>query len=137
MKRWLLFAVELLIAVNALYGGVGLIVDGMGMPANWLAQTPFTSWTLPGVLLLVVVGVPMALAAGAELVRSPAAYRLSLTAGVLLVWRIGAQILVLRRFFFLQPVLGVAGLVVLALAWWAHGRVVSRPAGQPAIHGRP
>jgi hypothetical protein len=135
MRRRLLFGVELLIAVNALYGGVGLIVNGLGMPAGWLAGTPFTSWTMPGVLLLVVVGAPMTLAAVAELRRSPAAYRLSITAGVLLVGWIAGQVVVLRHYFFLQPVLGVAALLVLALAWWAHGRA-DHPPERAACHSR-
>src|SRR5690606_1042961 len=39
---------ELAIAAGAVYGGVGLVRDGMGMPVEWLAPTPFDSWRWPG-----------------------------------------------------------------------------------------
>jgi hypothetical protein len=43
-------------------------------------------------------------------------------AGAVLIGWIGAQVLVLRRYFFLQPALAVAGIAVVALAWWVHRR---------------
>ena len=67
--RWALIGVEALIGANAIYGGVGLIRDGTGMPADWLNATPFNSWVLPGVFLLVAIAVPMFTAAVAELLR--------------------------------------------------------------------
>jgi len=118
----LLVAFEVIIGVGAVYGGFGLIVNGMGMPIAWLDATPFPSWAVPGLLLLVLVAVPMALAAAAELARSRLAYASSAIAGAVLVAWIVAQLLVLRRFFFLQPVLAVAGVAVLALAWLVHHR---------------
>jgi drug/metabolite transporter superfamily protein YnfA len=122
---WLLVALELVIAANAVYGGTGLIVNGMGMPLAWLEGTPFGSWVVPGTLLLALVAVPMAFAVLSEFTRTRLAYPASLIAGVVLVGWIGSQLLVLRRYFFLQPVLAVAGVAVVVLAWWAHGR---RPA---------
>jgi hypothetical protein len=119
---WLLIGLEVVIAVNAVYGGVGLMVNGMGMPGDWLDATPFDSWTLPGVFLLVAVAVPMSIAAVGELTRSRLAYLASITAGLALIGWILLQVVVLRRYFFLQPVLGVAGLLVVALARWAHRR---------------
>jgi hypothetical protein len=119
---WLLVGLEVVIAVNAVYGGIGLMVNGMGMPADWLDATPFRSWELPGVILLIVVAVSMSIAAVGELARWRLAYLASITAGLVLIGWIAAQVLVLRRYFFLQPVLGVAGALVVGLAWWAHRR---------------
>ena len=119
-SRWALIGVEALIGASAIYGGIGLIRDGMGMPAEWLDSTPFGSWALPGVFLLVVIAVPMFTAAAAEILRSRWAYLASLTAAACqLVW-IVAQVLILQRYFFLQPVLFAAGLVVGGLAVWSH-----------------
>jgi hypothetical protein len=127
--RWLLVGLEVIIAVNAIYGGIGLMVNGMGMPADWLDAMPLHSWTLPGVALLAVVAVPMSVAAIGELTRWRLAYVVSTTAGLVLIGWIVVQVLVLRRYFFLQPVLGVAGALVVGLAWWAHRRtfVPDRP----------
>ena len=41
VAAWTLFALEMAIAANALLGGVGLIVNGMGLPTAWLQDTPF------------------------------------------------------------------------------------------------
>ena len=119
-RRWAVAAVEILIAVNAVYGGIGLIRDGMGMPEEWLDPTPFTSWRWPGVFLLLVIAVPMAVAAALEITRSRWAYAASLAAGLAQVGWIVAQIAMLQRYFFLQPMLLGAGLVVVLLAVWSH-----------------
>jgi hypothetical protein len=60
VARWALVAVEVLTAVAALYGGIGLIADNsIQMKDEWLIGTPFDSWVLPGIfLLLVVVAAP-------------------------------------------------------------------------------
>jgi hypothetical protein len=120
MRTRLLVGLELLIAVNAIYGGIGLMVNGMGMPEDWLERTPFSSWVIPGILLLLVIAGPMIVAAVAELRHDARAYVLSLAAGILQLGWILGQVLVLGRFFFLQPVLFVAGGLVVLLAWWAH-----------------
>ena len=60
-----LIGIEALVSVVALYGGIGLIAgNALKMRDDWLDGTPFTSWVLPGVLLLIVVAVPMGVAAG-------------------------------------------------------------------------
>ena len=119
---WLLVVLEVVIAVNAMYGGIGLIVNGMGMPADWLDATPFNSWTLPGIFLLAVIALPMFVAVVGELTRWHSAYAASMIAGLVLVGWIAGQLLVLRRYFFLQPLLGMAGALVVVLAWLAHSR---------------
>ena len=80
------------------------------------------SRTLPGVALLTTVAVPMSIAAVGELTRWRLAYLASVTAGLVLIGWIVVQVLVLRRYFFLQPVLGMAGVLVVGVAWWGHRR---------------
>jgi hypothetical protein len=42
---------------SAIAGGIGILVTGgLGMPERLLANGPFTSFTLPGFILLIVVG---------------------------------------------------------------------------------
>jgi hypothetical protein len=119
-SRWALIAVEVLVAANAIYGGIGLIRNGMGMPDEWLERTPFTSWLWPGVFLLLVIAVPMTAAAALEIARSQRAYLASMTAAACQIGWIIVQVAVLQRFFFLQPVLLGAGLLIGALALWSH-----------------
>ncbi|GAY07321.1 hypothetical protein TOK_2546 [Pseudonocardia sp. N23] len=110
-------ATELLVALSAIYGGTGLIWDDViGMPDSWLSGTPFTNWVVPGILLLSVVALPMLVAAGLEVVRSPWAPIFSIAAGGALVAWIGVQLLVMQRYNVLQPVMLGAGLAVMLLA---------------------
>jgi hypothetical protein len=118
--RWMLIGTETVIGANAVYGGVGLIRDGLGMPSEWLEPTPFGSWVLPGVFLLAVIAAPMFAAAVLESVQSRWAYAGSMFAAACQLGWIIAQVVIIQRYFFLQPVLFGAGLLVGALAMWAH-----------------
>ena len=116
---WGLFAVLCLVGVNAVYGGIGLIVNGMGMPDDWLERTPFDSWLLPGLALLVTVALPQFAAAWVVLRRDPRAPLVGMAVGAALVLWILVQLAVLQRYFFLQPVIAGFGVaeVLLGLAW--------------------
>jgi hypothetical protein len=117
---WVLIGLELVIGANAVYGGVALMVNGMGMPKAWLVGTAFGSWLLPGVFLILIIAVPMTAAATAELVRSPRAHLISLAAGLIQIGWIVVRVAVLQRYFVLQPVLILAGIAVAMLAWWSY-----------------
>ena len=116
---WGLLVVLVVVAANAVYGGVGLIVDGIGMPSTWLERLPVDTWTWPGVALRATVALPQLVAAWFVWRRDPRAGVLGLAAGAGLVLWIGVQVLVLQRYFFLQPVMVGVGLLEMALAgWW-------------------
>ena len=112
-----LVAVLALVTMNAIYGGVGLIRDGMGMPQEWLASMPLHSWAFGGAALLLTVAVPQAVTGWLVLARHPRAAAVALLAGGLLVGWIVVELLVLRRYFFLQPLVAVLGAAECALAW--------------------
>jgi hypothetical protein len=123
---WALAAVELLVSANAVLGGVQLIRTGYGIPPDWLAHTPFDDFTWPGILLLGGVAVPQLLAAIAALVPIAGSRRLGWIAGYLaggsLVAWIAIQLVLLRHFFVLQPVVVGFGLVEITLAEWLRRR---------------
>jgi hypothetical protein len=119
--RPLTISVELLVAGAAAYGGIGLIWDNkIGMLDEWLDGTPFTSWTLPGLLLLLVVAIPMLVAAALEARRSPWAAAASVAAGSAQVGWIGAQLLIMQRYNVQQPIMLGCGLLVVLLTLFAH-----------------
>ena len=120
-----LLVVPLLVAANAVYGGVGLVLDGLGMPPEWLERLPVDTWTWPGVALLGTVALPQLVAAWFVWRHDPRAGVVALAAGVALVLWIVVQVLLLQRYFFLQPV--ITGLVPL----YANRRAAKRapPAG--------
>jgi len=118
-----LAAVELIVGVNAVVGGWKLIDDGFGLPVQWLSRLPVDTWVWPGVALVVGVAVPQfAAAAAAVLVRRPQlGFRLGLAVGAALVLWIVVQLVLLQRYFFLQPVIVGFGLLEIGLALrWRH-----------------
>lgn len=119
-----LLALLVFVGVGAVYGGVGLVVSGLGMPREWLDPLPVDTWTWPGVALLVTVALPQLATAWLVWRRDPRAGVVGVVAGAGLVLWILVQVALIQRFFFLQPVIAVIGLVEvgLALAWIRRGR---------------
>jgi hypothetical protein len=105
-----------LIAAASAFGGIRLIHDGLGMPADYLTATPFSSWDLPGLALLIGVAVPQLTAATLIAAGHRWALPASYLAGAALVAWILVQLLVMQRYFFLQPVIAAVGVAELALA---------------------
>lgn len=118
-RPWLLITLELLIAASALGGGVGLIWnDAIRMPDEWLRGTPFSTWVLPGVFLLLIVAGPMITAAVLELRGSSWSVVVSVSAGSAQVGWIAAELLIMQRYNVLQPVMMLCGLAVMLIALW-------------------
>jgi hypothetical protein len=118
---WALAVVALTAGAGAVFGGTQLLRNGFGMPLSWLSHTPFTGWALPGLALLIGVAVPqlavVALITASNRWALPASY----LAGLALVAWILIQLLVLQRYFFLQPVIAGLGALEVLLAWaWHH-----------------
>ena len=91
------------------------------MPHSWLTGTPITGWVLPGVVLLIGVAVPQLAAAALIAAGGPRGLAAGYLAGLLLVAWIAVELLILQRYFFLQPVIAGIGMAQVLLAWrWHH-----------------
>jgi hypothetical protein len=101
------------------------------MPLSWLHQTPLTSWALPGAALLIGVAVPQFTALGLIVSGHRWALAASYLAGLGLVLWIAVQMLVLQRYFIMQPAIAAAGAAEMLLAWlWQ--RAQAALGGSPA-----
>lgn len=123
LSRVVVVVLELFTAVGAYYGGFHLVADGFDMPSAWLDSTPFDTWTGPGVMLLLVVALPMTVAAVLEITGAHRAFAASVTAGVLLAGWVLVQMAVIGYQMFLQPTMLVVGLLVVLMAYLAHPSV--------------
>jgi len=123
----------LILSVNALIGGALMILkpDGslLGFPKDYLANTPFADYTIPGILLFTGVGVvsTIALIGMVRVHNIPWLEKLNLyksmywgwtfsfyAASITLIW-IASQIL-MTDFFWLQPaILGMGVLMIVIL----------------------
>jgi hypothetical protein len=129
---FLLIVLHLVIGLSALGGGLLLMVDPEGgllhMQAGWLRGSIFHDFFLPGLLLSTVIGLlPLRVASGlvAGLKRcSPGyfnvyrtrhwAWTWSLYYGITLCCWIAFQQL-LTRYFVLQPIVLLGGILIIAL----------------------
>jgi hypothetical protein len=85
--RRMLVAVEAIVGVGALYGGFELLRDaeGFGAKRAWLAGSVFPDYTVPGLVLIVVIGGGMLTAAVLTAFAGRYAAVSALTMGVVLL----------------------------------------------------
>jgi hypothetical protein len=69
---------------GAIAGGIAVMRDAMPFPEVWLQDTPFHSYFLPGLILLLAVGGSQLAASYAILRRHPLAKRAAIFAGLVL-----------------------------------------------------
>ena len=112
-----LLALLLFVGVGAVYGGIALMVDGMGMPSEWLDRLPVDTWTWPGVALLVTVAAPQLATVWLVIRPDPRAGTAGLAVGFALVLWILVQLALLQRYFYLQPVIAVIGVLEMLVSW--------------------
>ena len=104
--------------LSAVGGGVGMVVaDGLSMPKSFLADSPFATYLIPGLILCVAVGGPQILASVLLIGKRESALLWSAVAGFgMLIW-ILVEIGVIHQFGWAQTIYVVAGLLQLVLVF--------------------
>lgn len=137
--RITVIVVNLFAAVSAFAGALGLVVGYMNIPLSVLNTTPFADFTVPALLLGVVVG-GSALAAAAIALFGP--HRVvwfgwrseplaALAAGCIMVGWMSIEFALIGLSIWVQAVYFVVGLVMIGLAilyQWTESRQIERPA---------
>lgn len=117
----------ILLAVDAIVGGVLLIADPagglLGMPVSLLEGSPFRDYLVPGLILFGLLGVvPLAVVAGVwfrprwayvQRLGMHGAWLAAIGVGAALIVWILVQMTILR--FFLQPVLLALGVAIMGV----------------------
>jgi hypothetical protein len=136
MKRpfetWILYLLLLLLAINAFYGGISLMLapDGslLGMQPGWLNKSPFKSYFIPGFLLLLMNGVFPLLALYGLITKNRTwfgwlniyrntywGWTFSVYSGIITnIWIIVQQLM--SEYFILQTIIAAVGLLILITA---------------------
>jgi hypothetical protein len=86
--RMALLVITAIIATSAIAGGVALlrgVVFGYKLPLAWLAGTPFSDYTIPGLALAIVVGGSALIAAATIFIHREWAVLVSVLAGLVMV----------------------------------------------------
>jgi hypothetical protein len=115
-------------ALTAIISGVMLLASPDGsllqLPLGVLSGTPFNSFTIPGIILLFVVGGSNLAAMTAVMYRHKMGYSFSLTAGLLMIGWIITQMLMTSTSWWLQWVYLSIGMVVLLVSIQLKGKAL-------------
>jgi hypothetical protein len=115
-QRRIVAAVNALAGVGAIVVGAGLIGGWIGMSTSYLADTPFDSYLIPGLLLIVIVGGALLIASYLAATRSNFALQASLASGFMLLGWISFEIMLIGMVNWLQPLMGATGVAIALMA---------------------
>ncbi|TMC88537.1 MAG: hypothetical protein E6J22_15675 [Chloroflexi bacterium] len=87
LVRIALVVLEAFVALGAVAGGIALLTGtfAQGIPVAWLQGTPFSDYTIPGLVLAIVVGGGMGVAAVTVFIHREWAVLISVVAGIFMV----------------------------------------------------
>lgn len=131
-----LIAANLFLGVTAVAGGLALLLGWIAPGLELLEGSPFTSYTIPGLALLALVGGSALLAGGAALRRAAWGPPASVVAAAAIIIFEGVEIAVIG-YHWLQAAYLAVGVLIAALAallWWLEPR---RGAESPRAVARP
>ncbi|MGE0019892.1 MAG: hypothetical protein AB7S72_09515 [Draconibacterium sp.] len=136
MKRpfetWILIVLMALLAINAFYGGISLMLapDGslLGMQLGWLDKSPFNSYFIPGFLLFLMNGIFPLLAVYGLITKNLTwfgwlniyknrcwGWTFAVYSGIITnIWIIVQQLM--AGYFILQTMIAAVGLLILVAA---------------------
>ena len=116
-----LAALQVFVGIWAVAGGLGLALDpsgaSVGIPLEYLADSPFSDYLIPGIVLFVVNGLGSFAGALAAFTERRYAGEVGLVLGAFLVMWILVQLYWVAWFHWLHAVFLCLGLVELGLAW--------------------
>ena len=128
---YFLGALQIFIGLTAIAGGFGLVSDPSGakmnLPLEWLSNSPFTNYFVPGLVLLIVNGVGNFFAGIATFLRSRYAGDMAVALGTFLILYIIIEVWVVGLVTFLQPLYLILGITELMLGFRLRKLVLTVP----------
>lgn len=119
LKRYLRFIsifLLLLTAINATVAGVLFIIDPsgdmMGMTAAYIKHSPFSSYLIPGIVLLIMNGLLNFIAAYFAFKKRPFAWSLIVIQGILLSGWIVIQVMMVKDISLLHIIMFTIGTIL-------------------------
>jgi hypothetical protein len=120
---WALMVFMAIQAIGAIGGGIGLVqdpVENIGMPLSMLEGSPFSDYLIPGLILLILVGILPAVALHGVAHRRQWGWWLTVVGGVgLLIWIITEVVMLGYQpgtGLGLQIGMGLLGVIILVLS---------------------
>ena len=112
---------QVFIGLGAVVGGLALVLEpsgsNIGVPHEMLKSTPFSTFLVPGIVLLIVNGLGSLVGATATFKRYWCAGEIAIALGLFLVAWILLQVYWFTAFHWLHALYLGLGLLELALGW--------------------
>jgi len=115
--RYLLGSLLALVALNALGGGYYGMSGARGVPLEWLEGSPFQSYFIPGLALLILVGGSSLFASIAVFARFSFARLASFVYVILVFVWLAVQLSIIGYVSWMQPATAIVSLIILILTW--------------------
>jgi hypothetical protein len=107
------------IGIGAVIGGLGLVLApsgrNIGLQVDRLSNSPFATFLIPGIFLLLVIGIGNLVGSGATFFRYHNAGEITVVLGGILITWITAQVWWIGLCFWLQPLYFGFGVIELIL----------------------
>jgi hypothetical protein len=135
-RERVLVGLELFLAVGAVAGGGGMLLDtsgrGQGLPNNLLDGTPFSSYLVPGIVLLALNAVLPTLVAVLAIRRQPIARLGHLAVALALAGWLAGETFFIGLASWMQPFFFVYAVVIGLLGVWVLREAADRSPAQAA-----
>jgi hypothetical protein len=118
VKAYLLGALQIFIGFTAIAGGLKLVSNPNGIPdfpIEWLSNSPFNSYFIPGLTLLIVIGFGNVFAGPVTFLRKRYSGSIATVLGTFLILFMTIEVYFVGLRNFLQPLYFILGVIVLIL----------------------
>lgn len=125
MVLYLIVVLEAVVALSAIGGGIAMLLGADKFPVEWLRNTPFNDYTVPALMLAIVVGGSSLIAAVTVFTGREVGVPASIVAGLIMVGWIVVEVVTINapKVSWIEGVYLVVGLAVFGLATylWIYG----------------
>jgi hypothetical protein len=115
---YLLGALQVFIGLTAIAGGFRLVSNPNGIPdfpIEWLTNSPFTNYFIPGLVLLIIIGFGNILAGIVTFLRKAYTGSIAAVLGPFLIFYMAIEIWFIGLHNFLQPLYFILGVIEFIL----------------------
>jgi hypothetical protein len=118
--RWTLVGLLAFNGIGAIGGGIALINGTIDMPLRLLQGSPFSDYTIPGLILALIVGISSLAAAIVVWKRAEGAALASIAAGAILLGWIVTEFVMIPSAWAPQLLFLLIALVIIRHGWSLH-----------------
>ena len=117
LTRYILGSLLVLVAVNAFAGGFYGMAGAKNVPVDWLKESPFHNYFIPGLFLFICIGGSALYAAIAVFRRWRMARKMAFMSGIIILLWLAVQVAIIGYVSWMQPATAAAAFLIIFLTW--------------------